>query len=423
MSIQNYELPSDYNLEFPQMGFCFQPENDHQQLQQQQNLWPSNDSSSSSRSMISRIGSSPSGFFATERYLGLTQYEYQDNNNNNSCSQLSKNHDPQVAAFTQQCGNGFLVTSSSARVDTDIPKISMPSFIRPLDSHGLYGNPFSNLSEKERVLLLKRGHGFKPWKQPLAEMQGKAAYDTPLWWGPSPDTAHSGSVSAPGFPFMKVSNNTCGFNLVHIRQQSGSQSANSYNNSGCSGGSLSSKTRIRWTQDLHDRFVECVNRLGGADKATPKAILKLMDSEGLTIFHVKSHLQKYRNAKFIPESTEGKTEKMDKQNNVTQIDGKTGMQIKEALHMQLEVQRRLHDQLEIQRKLQLRIEEQGEQLKKIFEQQQQTTRSLLETRNSSISSHADPFTPHEDEVFVEESFDNSHFQSKISYNDMETTFV
>ncbi|KAM3339444.1 myb family transcription factor PHL5 [Capsicum galapagoense] len=402
MSIQNYELPSDYNLEFPQMGFCFQPENDHQQQQQQQNLWPSNDSSSSSRSMISRIGSSPSGFFATERYLGLTQYEYQDNNNNNSCSQLSKNHDPQVAAFTQQCGNGFLVTSSSARVDTDIPKISMPSFIRPLDSHGLYGNPFSNLSEKERVLLLKS----KLFREIDSSNRQPAA-----------------SMTFQGNQDYGVSNNTCGFNLVHIRQQSGSQSANSYNNSGCSGGSLSSKTRIRWTQDLHDRFVECVNRLGGADKATPKAILKLMDSEGLTIFHVKSHLQKYRNAKFIPESTEGKTEKMDKQNNVTQIDGKTGMQIKEALHMQLEVQRRLHDQLEIQRKLQLRIEEQGEQLKKIFEQQQQTTRSLLETRNSSISSHADPFTPHEDEVFVAESFNNSHFQSKISYNDMETTFV
>ena len=25
------------------------------------------------------------------------------------------------------------------------------------------------------------------------------------------------------------------------------------------------KTRIRWTQDLHDKFLECVNRLGGAD--------------------------------------------------------------------------------------------------------------------------------------------------------------
>ncbi|PHU11731.1 hypothetical protein BC332_18661, partial [Capsicum chinense] len=28
------------------------------------------------------------------------------------------------------------------------------------------------------------------------EMQGKAAYDTPLWWGPSPDTAHSGRRNA-----------------------------------------------------------------------------------------------------------------------------------------------------------------------------------------------------------------------------------
>lgn len=63
----------------------------------------------------------------------------------------------------------------------------------------------------------------------------------------------------------QVSNNTSGFNLVHIKQQSGSQSATSFNNSSCSGGPLSSKTRIRWTQDLHDRFVECVNRLGGAD--------------------------------------------------------------------------------------------------------------------------------------------------------------
>lgn len=26
-----------------------------------------------------------------------------------------------------------------------------------------------------------------------------------------------------------------------------------------------SKTRIRWTQDLHERFVDCVNQLGGAD--------------------------------------------------------------------------------------------------------------------------------------------------------------
>ncbi|KAK4378046.1 hypothetical protein RND71_004342 [Anisodus tanguticus] len=405
MSIQNYELASDYNLEFPHMGFCFQPENSaenscQKQQQQQQNFWPSIDSTSS-RTIISRIGASPSGFFATERYLGLTKYEYQDNN---SCSQLSKNLDPQTPSFSQQCGNGFLA-DSPARVDPEFPKISMPSFIRPqfsnsqsLGPEGLYGNPFSNLSEKERILLLKS----KLFKEI--------------------DSSNRQPDSVPAFHGNQdygVSNSMCGFNLVHIRQQSGGPSGSAIsNNSGCSGGSLSSKTRIRWTQDLHDRFVECVNLLGGADRATPKAILKLMDSEGLTIFHVKSHLQKYRNAKCIPESTEGKSEKMDCPKNVTQIDSKTGLQIKEALHMQLEVQKRLHEQLEIQRKLQLRIEEQGEQLKKIFEQQQETTRSLLETRNSSISSPADPFTSHEDEVFAAESFDNSHFQSKISYNDM-----
>ncbi|KAF3633261.1 hypothetical protein FXO37_27107 [Capsicum annuum] len=49
-----------------------------------------------------------------------------------------------------------------------------------------------------QVTDAKGGHGFKPWKQPLAKMQGKAAYDTPLWWDPSLDSAHSGSFSAPG---------------------------------------------------------------------------------------------------------------------------------------------------------------------------------------------------------------------------------
>ncbi|CAG7911819.1 unnamed protein product [Brassica rapa] len=155
-----------------------------------------------------------------------------------------------------------------------------------------------------------------------------------------------------------------------------------------SGAVIGNKTRIRWTQDLHDKFVECVNLLGGADKATPKAILKLMDSEGLTIFHVKSHLQKYRIAKYIPDSQEGKFEKIYCSKEL--LDTKTGAHIKEALQLQLDVQRHLHEQLEIQRNLQLRIEEQGKQLKIMIEQQQKTKECLLKTPNAEVSlSHSD----------------------------------
>ncbi|KAL1552075.1 protein PHOSPHATE STARVATION RESPONSE 1-like isoform X1 [Salvia divinorum] len=163
----------------------------------------------------------------------------------------------------------------------------------------------------------------------------------------------------------------------------------------------SSKARMRWTPELHEAFVDAVNKLGGCDRATPKGVLKIMNVEGLTIYNVKSHLQKYRSARYKPESPEGNPEKKLKTaSDMTSLDLKATVGITEALRLQMEVQKQLHDQLEIQRNLQIRIEEQGKRLQEMFDQQ----RKLEEVKGKKPSPKTDrPQTPVERNVKPESS--------------------
>ncbi|KAK2651290.1 hypothetical protein Ddye_018779 [Dipteronia dyeriana] len=96
---------------------------------------------------------------------------------------------------------------------------------------------------------------------------------------------------------------------------------------------LSGNKRIKWTQDLHKQFVECVNRLGGAERKPEKGVVCTGD--------------------------------------IHQLFMKIGKKIQEALQMQQDVQMHLHHQLEIQQNIQMVIEEQGKQLKIMLEKQQE----------------------------------------------------
>ncbi|WIA30490.1 hypothetical protein OEZ86_000574 [Tetradesmus obliquus] len=154
------------------------------------------------------------------------------------------------------------------------------------------------------------------------------------------------------------------------------------------------KTRLRWTPELHQRFVQSVNSLGGPDKATPKGILKLMSVDGLTIFHIKSHLQKYRLNIRLPETTSASgaqpaissgspDQEQQQQQQQPQSSAGAAAAAEDSLHMksdtrrdlerallqQMHLQKKLHEQLETQRQLQHSLEVHQRYIHKLMEQE------------------------------------------------------
>ncbi|XP_059648830.1 myb family transcription factor PHL8-like [Cornus florida] len=157
--------------------------------------------------------------------------------------------------------------------------------------------------------------------------------------------------------------------------------------------SSDAKPRLKWTPELHQRFIDAVAHLGGPDKATPKTLMRVMAIPGLTLYHLKSHLQKFRLGQRQQSETYNGNKQEDYSDDAeyrenhrrdchfngeiissdgTQNQINEGLQIAQALQMQMEVQRKLHEQMEVQRHLQLRIEAQGKYLKSVLKKAQET---------------------------------------------------
>lgn len=310
------------------------------------------------------VGSTPAAFYAAECLMGFPQLDRQfDNLSQFSCSGTVPYRPPESRFPIATCEQNSLVPRQSNTLES-IVNLPLQQNCNPMFSHEMQKNSQSSSigCNTQNYSLQDRNLCYRNEKRPLR---------------PSPSVQPE--VSVP------------------------------------------SKTRIRWTQDLHEKFVESVNRLGGAEKATPKGILKQMNSEGLTIYHVKSHLQKYRIAKYMPETSVGKSERSTSSassGEAEQLDPNTGMQITEALRIQLEVQKHLHEQLEVQRKLQMRIEEQGRKLQKMFEEQLKTEANIFKSGNVLDSENSDIIFHNDDKndttVSSGEGSKNPQFQSKIS---------
>lgn len=144
--------------------------------------------------------------------------------------------------------------------------------------------------------------------------------------------------------------------------------------------SADAKPRLKWTRQLHEQFVDAVEQLGGADKATPKSVMRVMGVPGLTLFHLKSHLQKYRLAKSQDSIASNKRQDLvtaDRrpEENITAhaSDKMSHPQFNETmLQMQEEVQKKLQEHIEVQKHLQLRIEAQGKYLQSVLRKAQET---------------------------------------------------
>ncbi|KAF2292698.1 hypothetical protein GH714_026786 [Hevea brasiliensis] len=334
---------------------------------------------------VGHLFSSSAGFSSDLQYSSVSPLE-KHSRNTPFISQSSTN----VTALTlpQSSHSRFLQSTTSCQYVKETnaswcPE-SLPGFLdfpvnNPVQNNQIEGNSCGVIASEEFSIR----SDWQEWAEQLITDDDAL---TSNWSELLIDTSVSETETKTAYQVLKPSSNVPSHQpQVHQQCPASSGEIRPVLTLTSSANTAPSKPRMRWTPELHEAFVEAVNQLGGSERATPKGVLKLMKVDGLTIYHVKSHLQKYRTARYIPDSSEGSSEKkLTPMDEISSLDLKKGIEITEALRLQMEVQKRLHEQLEIQRNLQLRIEEQGRYLQMIFEQQCNSGADKLKASSSAM---------------------------------------
>uniref|UniRef100_A0A0A9DTM3 HTH myb-type domain-containing protein n=1 Tax=Arundo donax TaxID=35708 RepID=A0A0A9DTM3_ARUDO len=155
--------------------------------------------------------------------------------------------------------------------------------------------PIGTLGALDAAAGQRNGGAFLPFAKDKARAEGAVAALPELALAPTEKDTVAATAEVEGKPYLDAGSNN---GVVGARRdlQNGVKPASTAQEGQAAPPPPQTHRKARrcWSPELHRRFVNALQILGGAQVATPKQIRELMKVDGLTNDEVKSHLQKYR---------------------------------------------------------------------------------------------------------------------------------